>query len=80
MLWYLLAIMLPALVLSFWFGLRAYNELAPGADPVRVLVLGALASDNDFTPLGRKYRLWSLAALGAGIFLTIWVYLLAAQP
>jgi hypothetical protein len=76
--WYIPTILVPALVLSAWFGLKAFNEIAKGADPFKTLILGIWASEEDFTPRGRRYRMWSLAILGAGILLAIMAYLVAS--
>jgi len=76
--WYVPAILVPAFVLSAWFGIKAFNELNKGTDPFNVLVLGTWARDDNFTPRGRRFRMWSLAVLGFGILLVVWVYVLAS--
>jgi hypothetical protein len=76
--WYVLAIMIPSLVVSYYFGLRAINERAKDADALNLLLLGIWARDESFTPLGRRYRMWSLAVFGAGLLLTILIYLLTS--
>jgi hypothetical protein len=76
--WYAPVIMLPSIALSCYFGLRAINERAKGADTLNLLLLGLWAREDSFTPRGRRYRLWSLLVFGGGLLLTILIYLLTS--
>jgi hypothetical protein len=78
MLWLILAVLIPAVVLSAFFTLKALNEIEKGSDPFKVLVLGSLAGDEHFTPAGRRYRLWSLGYLGGGVLVAILIYLIGS--
>jgi hypothetical protein len=58
--------MVPSVLLSIWFGVKAYGELAKDADLLSTIALGWFAGQDYFTPKGRRYRLWSLACIGGG--------------
>ncbi len=64
------------LVGAFFYG-RALTNLSQGAAPITTAFLGTFASDDRFTPLGRRYRLVSLGFSLGGTALAILLWLLA---
>jgi len=76
MLWFILAVLILAVVPSVFFAGKALTEIQKGSDRFKVLVLGSLAGDEHFTPNGRRYRLWSLGFLGGGVLVAILIYII----
>ncbi len=60
--WYVPAILVPAFVLSAWFGIRAFNELNKGADPFNVL--GRATTTSHLADVDSVCGLWPSLALG----------------
>jgi hypothetical protein len=75
--WYIPVILVPSSLVAIWFGFKSYRELVKGSDPLSVIPLGWFASDDHFTPRGRRYRLWSLASIGIGSLIIVLIRLLS---
>jgi hypothetical protein len=74
-----LSIIVVSWLVGIYFYGRALKHLASGVDPVGTLFLGSLASDERFTPEGRRYRLMALGASLGGTVLGVLVFLLSGS-
>lgn len=76
--WYVPAVLVPWFLLTAYFTVRALMEVEGGVNHFNLLALGILAREEHFTPVGRRYRLWALWLVGAGLPLVILFYLVSS--
>ncbi len=76
--WYVPALLIPAVLSSTFFGLKAFKEFEKRTETSRVLFLGLWAPDKYFTPAGRRYRMWALGISSGAVLLVLLIYLLTS--
>jgi hypothetical protein len=74
-----LSLLIVSWVVGIYYYGRALKHLAPGIDPVGTLFLGSLASDERFTPIGRRYRMIALGWSLGGTLVAVLVFLAAGS-
>ena len=77
--WYVPAVLLPWLLLTVYFSIKALMEVERGANRFNLFALGIWARDEHFTPVGRRYRMLALSFVGAGVLLVILFYLVSSH-
>jgi hypothetical protein len=77
--WYVPALLIPAVVMSTFFGLKAFREFEKGTGVFTVLFLGLWAPDKNFTPAGRRYRALALGISSAAVLLVLVMYLFTSS-
>jgi len=78
--WFIPAVFVSTLLLSALLYGKALKHIEHGSNPVKVAFLGTLASDEHFTPVGRRYRMWSVALALGGALAAALLYLLSSAP
>jgi len=74
-----IALFVASQLASVYFYGRSLKHLKPTADGITTTALGTLASDERFTPIGRRYRLMSVVVSLLGMCVAALVFLTSGR-